>query len=458
MKKDASPANNLIGRVSSYISRSGDADLPAEIITAAKHHILDTLAAMVSGSTLKPGQVAKTYARKQAGGNEAQVVASPIVTSMINAAFANGVMAHADETDDSHSKYNIHPGCAVVPAALAMAEAEQVDGMRFLKGVVTGYDFGCRIALALGMFKQSHLPHAPHSVGSTLGAAAAAASVARLKDDLIRYVLSYAVQQASGVPSFFREDEHIEKAFVFAGMPARNGVTSVALVQAGFTGVRDCFTGPENFFETFSPDSKPELAAEGLGSRYEIMSTTIKKFSSGYSIQAALDALSRLIDKHGITADDVQSVVARMPGYGVHALDKGNMPNINLMHLLAVILLDGKLTFAAAHSQERMTDPAVLEVRKRIRWEEDPDLTAAQIKRQAIIEITTRDGAKFREHVVGIRGTPEFPLTTEEVEIKCRDLLSPVLGEDRSHKLIDAIWNLERVKNMRELRPLLSAS
>jgi len=90
------------------------------VIKKAKCHILDTLGAIVSGSKFKPGEFAKKYAKSQGGVEEAQVVGSPIVTSAINAALANGMMAHADETDDSNERSLMHPGCAIMPAALAV--------------------------------------------------------------------------------------------------------------------------------------------------------------------------------------------------------------------------------------------------------------------------------------------------------------------------------------------------
>ncbi len=458
MKKATISNHSVIGKVSSYISRSGEAELPAEVIRKAKHHILDTLAAIVSGSELKPGQLARRYVESQAGVGEVQVVGSPTVTSAVNAALAHGVMAHADETDDSHARSRTHPGCAIVPAALSISEREGADGMSFLKGVVAGYDIGCRITQALGTNNLYRTSRSSHSIGGTFGAAAAAAAILRLEDNLVRYVLSYTAQQASGVLYWLRDEEHIEKAFVFGGMPARNGVTAAILIQSGFTGVWDPFSGENNFFEANSPDSRPELLAEGLGSHYEIMSTNIKKFSVGSPIQAPLDALLLLIERHGLTAKDMQSVVARLSSGGARVVNNRDMPDINLQYILAVTLLDGGLTFEAAHSYERMNDQAVLELKKRIRLVEDPELSTATVTRQGIVEVTTRDGSRFREHVVSVRGTAENPMTTEEVEKKCRELLTPVLGKDRSQKLIDKIWNLEQVSNMRQLRPLLSAS
>ncbi|MFC2001944.1 MmgE/PrpD family protein [Chloroflexota bacterium] len=459
MKKDVSSSDSVIREVSSYISRNAEAKLPAEVITKTKHHIMDTLAAMVSGSKLKAGQVAIKYANDQGGVPEAQVVGSQTVTSAVNAALANGLMAHADETDDSHAKSHTHPGCAIVPAALAMSEREEADGMSFLKAVVVGYDIGCRITQALGVDNIRQVFRSTHSMGGVFGAAAAAAAIARLENQKVNYILSYTAQQAAGLTYWVRDNDHIEKAFVFGGMPARNGVTAATLIQSGFTGVLDPFSGERNIFEVFSsPRLSPQLLTEELGSHYEIMFTNIKKFSVGSPIQAPLQALLLLIEKHRLASKDVKSITVRLGDrWSSKTVNDRAMPDINLQHILAVTLLDGDLTFATAHSRERMNDPVVLELKRCIKLVVDPELVAAKIKRQGIVDVTTKDGGQLREHVVSVRGTVENPMTTEEVEKKCQDLLIPVLGEERSQELINRIWNLEQVKNVRELRPLLSA-
>lgn len=453
MKTEDRRGGNVIEQVSAYISRSGETKLPPMVIQKAKHHILDTLAAIVSGSKLKPGLLVKKFTQSQGGTEEAQVAGSQIVTSAINAAFANGMMAHADETDDAHPRSQTHPGCAIVPAALSMAEREQMDGMGFLNAVVVGYDIGCRITQAIGVDHLRGKSFSTHGIGGTFGAAAAAASVARLKEDLVRYVLSYSAQQASGVHYWVRDEEHIEKAFVFGGMTARNGVTATILMQSGFTGIMDPFSGEHNFFVPFAPHTKPELLTEGLGSHYEIMLAHIKKFPVGLPIIAPLDALLLLTEKNKITSKEIEKMTVHVHSPSAQVVNNRNMPDINLQHLLAVTLLDRGLTFETAHSYDRMKDPAVLEVRKHITLIEDHEL----FPYQSIVEVVTKDGAKFREHVVKVLGTPEHPMTTEVVEKKCKELLDPILGEERAKTLISKIWNLEKVKNVRELRPLFSA-
>lgn len=457
MREEKVAAGEIVSRLSAYIAKSGEAKLPEAVIKKAKHHILDTLGAIICGSGLKPGRLAKQFALQQGGAPEAQVAGSQVVTTAIHAAFAMAMMAHSDETDDSHERAGMHPGCAIVPAALAVAEREGADGSRFLRGVVAGYDIGCRITQALGVENVRRRALSLHGIGSNFGAAAAAASVMGLKEDLARYVWDYTAQQDSGKYYWVRDTDHVEKAFVFAGMGARNGVTSAILVQSGFTGVTDVFSGENNYFESHAPDANPSLLIEELGSRYEIELTDIKKFSVGAPIQAPLDALLILRERHGLTAANVQRMIARVPDDRVLIVRDRNMPDVDLKHVLAVALIDGDITFETSHSYERMKDPAVLEVRNRITLVGDPALRTAKIKRGGIVEITTNDGARLREHVELVRGRPANPMSDQEIEQKCTDLMRPVLGEERTKNLIDQVWNLEKVKNMRDLRPLLSA-
>src|SRR5207253_10744637 len=110
---------------------------------------LDTIAAMISGSHLAPGMKAIAYVKTLGGVKEAAVLGSRFVTTAVNAALANGMLAHADETDDSHAPSLTHPGCGIVPAALAMAEREQRSGAALLRAVALGYDVGCRLTLSL---------------------------------------------------------------------------------------------------------------------------------------------------------------------------------------------------------------------------------------------------------------------------------------------------------------------
>src|SRR5215469_6940861 len=169
--------------LSAYMSAARTRALPAEVAEQAKSHLVDTLASILSGSRLPPGAAAQRYVGTFAGKGKATVIGTAFTAASLEAALANGVAAHADETDDSNNAGRWHPGCAVVPAALATAEELGCDGATLLNAVTLGYDVGTRIILA--MFGENakasyDVSLATHSIAGTFEAAAAACCVAGL--------------------------------------------------------------------------------------------------------------------------------------------------------------------------------------------------------------------------------------------------------------------------------------
>src|SRR5688572_27473668 len=169
-----------MGRLSQYMADAAGRAVPADVVEKVKYHLLDTLAAMISGADLPPGVAAMTFARTISRDAGSTIVASPLLGGPIDAALVNGVLAHADETDDSHAPSLSHPGCAVVPAALAVGEHLGIDGTRLLRAVALGYDVGPRMTMALGGPSVQTAGHkSTHSIAGAFGAAAAAGSAAR---------------------------------------------------------------------------------------------------------------------------------------------------------------------------------------------------------------------------------------------------------------------------------------
>jgi 2-methylcitrate dehydratase PrpD len=456
-RQSRSKISPVIRRLSAYIGSALRRPLPPAIVEKTKHHVLDTIAAMVSGSRLLPGRKAILYVGTLGGVKEAGVIGSHIVTSAINAALANGMLAHADETDDSHAPSLTHPGCGIVPAALAMAERQRQSGTALLRAVALGYDVGCRLTQALDAYEFRNDGHSTHSFGPMFGAAAAAGSLAGLSEQQVRYLLSFTAQQASGVSCWMRDAEHIEKAFDFGGMPARNGVAAATMVAHGFTGVEDVFAGERSFFVAYGRKPDPAVLTRGLGVSYEIMNTNIKRWSVGSPIQAPLDSLLDLIRTHKIKAEDVERLVVRVAHQGANTVDNRAMPDICMQHMCAVMLIDGGVTFVSSHDKKRMSDRKVLALRSRIELRGDDALSAAMPSRQGIVEVSLRDGRKLKHHARAIRGTAENPMTRGEVNEKSFDLMAPIIGKARARRLCDAVWKLEKIRDLRTLRPLFRA-
>ena len=449
---------DITGRLARYMAEARNTALPADAALAGKHRILDTLGAVISGARLKPGEMAIKYIRLQGGTPESSVLATDIKTSAVNAALANGMFGHADETDDFEPVTKSHPGCSVVPAALAMAERAGSSGEELLRAVALGYDLCCRFLFALEPDSVRGGHRSAEGTSSTMGSVGAAASIARLDEAGMRYALSYAAQQVSGVWSWVRDAEHVEKAFDFAGMGARNGVTAATMAEAGLTGVWDVLEGEHNVLQALSLDPRPEEMVKGLGSRYFITETAIKPYSVGYPIQAALDAFFTLHRQHGLTVDNVERITVRLPRDGAGVVNNRSMPDVNCQHMIAVALMDGTATFESTHAYERMADPDTLAVKERVTLIPDEDLMDPAAPRSGKVIAQLKDGRTVEHFTPHAYGTKENPMSTEDVNAKVRLLIEPVLGAAKTEVIIDRVNNLEQVADVRELMPLLTVT
>jgi 2-methylcitrate dehydratase PrpD len=446
----------VMNTLSSYMSAARTRALPEDVAEQARFHLLDTLAAMISGSELPPGQAAQRHLREHSGSGTVTVVGTAMTTPPIDAALANGMMAHSDETDDSHNESRSHPGCAVVPAALAAGEFSGIDGTTLLRAVTLGYDIGTRVVMAMGGAAFSYESSlATHSIAGNFGAAAAACCAVGLDARQMRWALDYAAQQSSGITAWRRDTDHIEKAFVFAGMSARNGVTAALLVQSGWNGVDDIFSGPDNFFAAYAPKAQPDRLIDKLGERYEITQTDIKKWTVGSPIQGPLDAIEAIRGKKSFDADQVKKVTVRLAPSVAGVVDNRDIPDICLQHMVAVMLIDKTVSFQAAHDKARMQDAAALKQRDKVNLVRDEELAKLLPARETIVEIELNDGTKLSERVSAVRGTPRNPMSRNEVIDKARDLISPVLGREPSTRLIETVFDLENMTDIRALRRLL---
>jgi 2-methylcitrate dehydratase PrpD len=454
----------IMQQLSAYMSMASTRALPEEVIEKAKQHILDTFAAMISGSGLPPGRAALEFARTYGGKEIATVVASKIVCGPIEAAFANGVLAHADETDDSHGPSRSHPGVSTVPSGFASGEQYAISGAHFIRAVTLGYDIGTRVSMSLGGPGYQAATHrSTHGAAACFCAGAAAGCSAGLSAEQMRLMLDYTAQQTSGIGAWSRDAEHMEKAFLFAGKPAGVAVLTASLIRSGWS-VEDIFSGSDNFYEALAPrengaiKADPTLLIDKLGERYEISRTNIKKWTVGSPIQAPLDALVIFFKQRSFTADDVQKVVVRIATDEANTVSNRDIPDICMEHMVAIMLLDKTVTFQSVHDKARMKDPAVLRVRAKVEVVADPRIDARRPRRESIVELTLKDGTQLSEWVRDVRGTADNPMTQQEVADKARDLIAPVLGSAACMALINKLLALETLKDVRELRPELQRS
>jgi 2-methylcitrate dehydratase PrpD len=232
-------------------------------------------------------------------------------------------------------------------------------------------------------------------------------------------------------------------------MPARSGVTSALLVHSGWTGVDDILSGDDNFLLANAPHGDPNALIDGLGERFEIARTSIKKWTVGSPIQAPLDALETMLKRDAFEPDQVREIVVRMdPRTSV--VNNREMPDVCIQHMLAIMLLDKTVTFRSAHDKPRMQDSTVLKHRAKVRL--DPPAG------QPLLTIMLADGKKITQEVGPVLGTEGNPMTRAQVVSKARELMTPVIGASGSGKLIERILDVENMKSIRELRTLIQRS
>ena len=244
------------------------------------------------------------------------------------------------------------------------------------------------------------------------------------------------------------------KLFVFGGMPAQNGVLSASFAAAGFVGSPEPIEGSPGLLAAYPEHADAALATKDLGERFDVMHTTIKKWSVGSPIQSALGGLSELIEEHHLTAADVAEISVSLPRRRAQVVVNPHTPDLNLPQQLALLLVEGEATFTSSHDHERMKDPKLVAMRSRIKVEPRDTGDASGL---AIVTVRLAVGRVFERQSVKVRGTPANPMTTEEIASKARDLMTPVLGNAASEELTERLLALGSVKDVRDLRHLLQA-
>jgi 2-methylcitrate dehydratase PrpD len=443
----------ITATVAAYIADALERPLPESAHRAGVAHILDTVASIVAGTGMPIGPLAIAHARMLGGPTEATVIGSNLRTNPVNAALANGLLAHADETDDSHAPSLSHPGCGIVPAALAMAEKYGRSGEDFVRATVLGYDIGTRLSMALGggrFFDRYKISSQAYT--NYFGACAAASALAGLTPKRVEYALAYCVQLVSGIPCWYRDPDHMEKAFNFGGMPAKGGVEAAQMAVSGFTGSALPLEGDPGLFSVFPDRCDPAQMTEALGERFEVERTTIKKWSVGSPIQGALDTLETLVADHRFGPADIERIHVVLPPRRAVAVDNKPMPAINLQHQLALLLLDGTVGFVSGHDEQRLNhDPDVAMLRARITVEGDPGQPEGGT---AHLTLKLRDGRTLHGHTAHVRGTPKNPMSFDEIVGKARDIMA-TSSFTEIDPILDALIGVAGLADIRDLGALL---
>jgi len=434
----------LLDTIAAYGAQDSQARLPDDILHYAKRAFLDWLSALYPGTRGAPSPQLLAAHADELGSGHCSLPGNGTTAFPATAAWINGSVSHAVEFDDIFRDAVYHPGCPTIAAALALAEAGNVDGRALLNAIVVGYEISTRIGAAV---QPSHYRYF-HTTGTVgcFGSAAAAAALCKPGDaDVMRHALATAGTFASGLQQAFRSDA-MTKA-LHAGHAAAVGVRAGQGAAHGVTGVPDILEGEVGFGAALARDPDWSRAVDGLGERYNIRVITQKNHGCCGHTFAAIDAAMALRER-GVRPQDIAAV--RVETYRP-ALDVAGIldpatayeAKFSLPYVVAHAFVHGSPRLDA-FTPQRMADAEVRGLMGRVSMKADAEFTAGfPNMRAARVSLTTHAGDTLEHHAPYRKGDPEAPLSDADLNDKFAELAGPVLGAARMAALRDAVWRLE---------------
>ncbi|MBI4340414.1 MAG: MmgE/PrpD family protein [Chloroflexi bacterium] len=382
---------------------------------------------------------------KEEGGKPlATVVGAGRRTSLQNAALANGYLGHLEDYDDTHFPTVIHPSSPTLPAALAVGERQGASGRDFLAASVLGMEACCRVGMAIHPYHYDEGWHITGTCG-VFGAVGAAGRLLGLDTPCMVHALGIAGTQAAGVREVFGS---MTKPF-HPGRSAQSGVLASLLAKGGFTSTTAILEGRRGFAAVLSSKHDLSKATDALGERWELHRNGLKPYACGVVNHPLIDAMVAMRSAPGVTPQAVEHVNARVHPLVLELVDRQH-PQVGLegkfsyQHCMAVGLVDGA-AFPAQYTDARVKDPVITGLRDRISATADSSLG----EDQAVVRLTLKDGRSYDQRVEHATGAPENPMTDAQLEAKFRTLTGDVLPKAQAEALLAALWEMERVEDVR---------
>jgi 2-methylcitrate dehydratase PrpD len=426
--------------------------IPSDILHLAKRCLMNYSGVALYASLDPAINILLDLFRADGCAPAATVIGTGFRTSAQNAALANGFLGHLEDYDDTHTTV-IHPSSPILPAALAISEQRTVNGKDLLAAFTVGVEVACRIGLVIvSHFRQgAEHWHITNTCG-VLGAAAAAGRLLGLNQEQMVYAFAIAGTQACGLREVFGS---MCKPF-HAGKAAQNGMVAAMLAQRGFTATDGIFEGPRGFVGVMATGHDITEATKDLGTHWELPANGLKPYACAQANHGFLDAVLALRKKNGVTPEAVKHMQGSVRQFAP-ALVRRRHPRTGLeskfcyYHAMAVALIDGQ-ALPAQFTDARATDPKVEALRNRIDVSEDPSLS----KRAAAVTVELNDGTTHTEMIPHPTGTPENPQSDTMVQEKFRGLAAAVLPADKAEKAARALWDVDKLPDVRQLMPLLT--
>ena len=446
-----------IEKVVQFILETNFQNIPAEVIEKAKVPFLDTIGVALAGSTEPSGRIAIDFVREMGGTPTATVIGGGFKTSPLNAALANGVSVNAPLLDDFHAELLLHPSAVLIPAILAVGEAIKASGRDILGAYIIGWEVIGAIDRAAEAGQFAHRTRGWHTTCTigNFGATATAAKLLNLDAYQMRMALGIVGSMASGTVQ-----QYGTMAFPFhAGFAARNGVMAAMLAQKGITAEHDILESRYGFFNLFSGEGNYDPGGvDGMGNPYSLISPgfSLKKYACCGLLPPTIESIQELVKREQFAPEDVESIEV-----GIHPLLKRQIAIYDFpskpeeakfseqFHAAAGIVYPD-LAGIAPYEEERVLDPRVQELMKRVKVYVHPELAEELpgLISTHFLKVRLKDGQEFSIKTDKASGYPKKPFSREELLGKYRDCAQRVLSPSEVEHSIELTNTLEKLEDI----------
>tara|TARA_B100000035_G_scaffold110544_2_gene93873 strand:+ start:42 stop:1403 length:1362 start_codon:yes stop_codon:yes gene_type:complete len=430
--------------------------IPENILNYLKLLFLDGVGCCIHGNTLEWTKILEEVVTNKEDYNQCSIIGTNKKTTLLNAVLINSTAGHGFESDDIHRESILHPNSIVVPVSINVAEKMgNINGKKFLTSVVAGYEVATRIGSAAGtelLLRGFH----PQGTHGTIAAAITAGKLMDFSTDQMVHAIGIAGSLGAGLMAA-QEGAMVKR--LHSGRAAQAGVLAAQLSAKNFTGIQNIVEADYGgFLSSFSGKNDFNRSIRNLYKEWECMNTGIKPYASVTSIHTALDCLKNIMEKNNISVKNIKNIKAKIshPTY-VHCAWNYKNHNItsaqmNIYYGLALIALEGEL-FVNQFSKDKISNPEILNFMKKITAEVDPKIESLghEFRHMASIELTTNDNKKFNHTEKYRKGSPENPLTKDQIISKFKSLASYSYDETQVSKIKEKIENIELSNNIENL-------
>ena len=420
--------------------------IPEAVLMQAKKCLLDYLGVTLAGSAIAREKCLRYLDYFNPGQCEATVIGFKRKASLHNAVLVNGYCGHIAELDDGHRFCNVHLGATIIPAVLAVAEHEGLKGEDLLRGIIIGYETAIRLLRAIQPFHKNRGHHAS-GTGGTIGAAMGTASALRFSKLQMKDALSSAIASAVGFLEVLEDDSELKPYNI--GRAGHDGLTAAFVARAGFKGPKDMVGGNRGFFALMSDRQDADSLNREQNGAYGIEGIYRKPYAACRHCHAPIEAALNIKTKYDIDIKDIRKInvytyLTALLGHDYTTIQGITSAKMSIPYSVAVALSTGRAGLNE-FLPEYIEDDSILALTRKVKVEEDKELTAlVPDKRAAIVEITAKNGERYVERVDYPKGEPENPMTTEDIEQKFI-MMSNFGGytDKLSKNIIELVWDIE---------------